>query len=260
MTEKRAITESEDDRERIAAILQLRDPGNMWSTCERDADAILAAGFSRAASPDAATELVDAIRWTVEYVGNDVLPALKGWSWFDALMEHAPEVAQSFVDNPIHFPKPNEAEAERDAALAAIERLNARHRKIEASAVTGDCATEECEHEDECPTEVFEVCAACWNLCESADPYFGERGIAPVLWPCEIATALDGAPEPEGRWEYRGRLQSCGYVAEGYISAEHAMNGLKVELEDHPYLQMDDTAIVERARVREWLPVEGEKP
>ena len=66
--------------------------------------------------------------------------------------------------------------------------------------------------------------------------------------------------DPEGRWEYRGRLQSCGYVAEGYISAEYAMNGLRVELEDHPYLAMDDTAIVERARVREWLPVEGEKP
>ena len=75
----------------------------------------------------------------------------------------------------------------------------------------------------------------------------------------EIALSeLDVAPEPEGRWEYRGRLQSCGYVAEGYISAEHAMNGLRVELEDHPYLVMDDTAIVERARVREWLPVEGE--
>ncbi len=76
----------------------------------------------------------------------------------------------------------------------------------------------------------------------------------------EVLAALDGAPEPESRWEYRGRLQSCGYVAEGYISAEYAMNGLRVELEDHPYLAMDDTAIVERARVREWLPVEGEKP
>lgn len=75
----------------------------------------------------------------------------------------------------------------------------------------------------------------------------------------EIALSeLDVAPEPEGRWEYRGRLQSCGYVAEGYISAEYAMNGLRGELEDHPYLVMDDTAIVERARVREWLPVEGE--
>ena len=82
-----------------------------------------------------------------------------------------------------------------------------------------------------------------------------------VMEPCgavaqSILLALDGAPEPA--WEYRGRLQSCGYVAEGYISAEYAMNGLRVELEDHPYLAMDDTAIVERARVREWIPVGGE--
>ena len=86
-------------------------------------------------------------------------------------------------------------------------------------------------------------------------PDWSDNGVVAVA---DILAALDGAPEPESRWEYRGRLQSCGYVAEGYISAEYAMNGLMVELEDHPYLAMDDTAIVERARVREWLPVEGE--
>ena len=65
-------------------------------------------------------------------------------------------------------------------------------------------------------------------------------------------------PETEGEWTYRARLKSCGFVTEGYISAEYAMEGLKSELEEHPYLVMDDTAIVERTRVREWLPVEGE--
>ena len=59
-------------------------------------------------------------------------------------------------------------------------------------------------------------------------------------------------------WEYRARLQSCGFVAEGYISAQYAMDGLKRELEEHPYLEMDDTAIVERALIREWLPVKEE--
>ena len=84
------------------------------------ADAILAAGFSRAAVPDDATrELTEAIRLTVEYVGNDMLPAIEGWDWYDALVKYAPEVAQAFVDKPIHFPK----SAERDAALAAIERV-----------------------------------------------------------------------------------------------------------------------------------------
>ncbi len=115
----------------------------------------------------------------------------------------------------------SELRTERAAALAAIERMRAE----------ADAYAEQ--------PDVMEPCGA----------------VAQAL-----RMALDGAPEPESRWEYRGRLQSCGYVAEGYISAEYAMNGLRVELEDHPYLAMDDTAIVERARVREWLPVEGEKP
>ena len=49
--------EPNDDRERIAVILQLRHLDNMYSTCERDAEAILAAGFSRATVPDARDHL-----------------------------------------------------------------------------------------------------------------------------------------------------------------------------------------------------------
>ena len=78
--------------------------------------------LSRAAVPDAANrELTEAIRLTVEYVGNDMLPAIEGWDWYDALVKYAPEVAQAFVDKPIHFPK----STERDAALAALERVRA---------------------------------------------------------------------------------------------------------------------------------------
>ena len=54
-----------EDRERLAEILQSRHPDNMYRTCERDAEAILAAGFSRAGalyatSPDN-TEAVEAV-------------------------------------------------------------------------------------------------------------------------------------------------------------------------------------------------------
>ena len=144
---------------------------------------------SRATVPDAANrELTEAIRLTVEYVGNDMLPAIEGWEWYDALVKYAPEVAQAFVDKPIHFPKqtdaateelarikplfenysreyPNEcnkrvkAEAERDAATAAITRVRAIHRETGAG---GDCA----------------VCNG-WG------------------WPCPTVAALDGAPEPD---------------------------------------------------------------
>lgn len=50
-------------------------------------------------------ELCQAIRLTVEYTGNDILPAIEGWSWFDALSKYAPEMAQRFVERPIHFPE-----------------------------------------------------------------------------------------------------------------------------------------------------------
>lgn len=48
-------------------------------------------------------DLADAIRLTVEYVGNDMLPAVPGWSWFDALMTYRPELAQQFIDEPIYL-------------------------------------------------------------------------------------------------------------------------------------------------------------
>lgn len=76
--------EPNHDRERIAAILQLRHPGNMYSTCERDADAILAAGFSRATAPDTASAAIERIREAVSghpecdrYSEGDVISC--GW-------------------------------------------------------------------------------------------------------------------------------------------------------------------------------------
>lgn len=42
-------------------------------------------------------ELVTAIRLTAEYLGREFLPAIPGWSWYDALLKHAPAVAALFV-------------------------------------------------------------------------------------------------------------------------------------------------------------------
>jgi hypothetical protein len=36
----------------------------------------------------AAAELARALRWTQEYIGNELLPPIPGWSWFDALQKH----------------------------------------------------------------------------------------------------------------------------------------------------------------------------
>jgi hypothetical protein len=43
-------------------------------------------------------ELVEALRLTVEYVGTGTLRPLPGWSWYDALSKHAPDVAAKFSD------------------------------------------------------------------------------------------------------------------------------------------------------------------
>lgn len=51
-------------------------------------------------------ELCEAIRLTVEYTGTDMLPAIAGWSWFDALKKYAPDTAEYFVLNPIPIKHP----------------------------------------------------------------------------------------------------------------------------------------------------------
>lgn len=38
-------------------------------------------------------ELAKAIHFTVEYIGYDHLPAVPGWSWYDALRRYHPELA-----------------------------------------------------------------------------------------------------------------------------------------------------------------------
>lgn len=46
--------------------------------------------FEKAHTPtdDIASKLATALVHTVEYVGNDVLPVLEGWSWYDALLAY----------------------------------------------------------------------------------------------------------------------------------------------------------------------------
>jgi hypothetical protein len=50
---------------------------------------------------DVVEELTEAIRFTVEFVGTDTLPAIEGWSWYDALVKYAPEKAKAFVKPPL---------------------------------------------------------------------------------------------------------------------------------------------------------------
>ena len=58
-------------------------------------------------TPDAFYELTEAIRLTVEYVGMDTLPPIEGWSWYDALVKYAPDVAEHFVEWTSAHPTPD---------------------------------------------------------------------------------------------------------------------------------------------------------
>ena len=43
-------------------------------------------------------DLTEAIRLTVEYTGGEILPAIEGWSWYDAMVKYAPEKAKILKD------------------------------------------------------------------------------------------------------------------------------------------------------------------
>ena len=52
-------------------------------------------------------ELTEAIRFTVEYVGTDMLPPIEGWSWYDALLKYAPDKAAAFRRPASSAPSPS---------------------------------------------------------------------------------------------------------------------------------------------------------
>ena len=81
--------------------------------------------------------------------------------------------------------------------LAAVRAVEALHCRETVQAITGDCATEECDHEDECPTIPVDVCAECYRVSEEADAYFHERNIAPAAYPCPTIRAITEALEGE---------------------------------------------------------------
>lgn len=73
-----------------------------------------------------------------------------------------------------------------------IDRVKALHEPREEQVFAGDCAIEACDHEDDCPTVPFAVCAECWRIADEADHYFSERGVEHVAYPCPTIQAIEG--------------------------------------------------------------------
>lgn len=61
-------------------------------------------------------ELTEALRFTAEYLGLDILPATDGWSWYDALVKYAPEKAKKF---------------ETDQALLDLKEKSSKPKEVE---------------------------------------------------------------------------------------------------------------------------------
>lgn len=140
---------TEGDRESLSDLLFYSEMGRKIpmnqceSAADKTADAVLAAGFSRATVPDAATEqakqeLAACLDLRAYWRGQSV-----------------------------------KARTERDAALAAVERVRAIHVRDE-----------------------YGLCAECsWEYPEASYDALSND----VAWPCPTVAALDWAPEPE--WE-----------------------------------------------------------
>lgn len=139
-----------------------------------------------------------------------------------------------------------ELRAERDAALAAIERVRAVHRKFTYYELEDSCPDTSEEHREERHHESDEIgefyCedmptgdVVC-DLCRDAD---GER----MDWPCPTVAALDGAPEAE--WEY-------GVEVEGEVAVRPKA------IAERASDSADYATLVRRRKAGPWLPVEGE--
>lgn len=83
-----------------------------------------------------------------------------------------------------------------ETLAAQVERVRTLHRPRTEQVLAGDCAKEECDHEDECPTTPFVVCSECYRIGEEGDAYFAERSVSHVAWPCPTVRAHDGEAYP----------------------------------------------------------------
>lgn len=107
---------------------------------------------------------------------------------------------------------------ERDAAVAAIERVREEHQPCYT------CAEPHCFR------------------CKEAK------------WPCATFQALDGAPEPN--WEYGAKVYNSGRVVRIEDSPEKVQLGRSATSYVNPQWVAD--VLVRRRKAGPWLPVEGE--
>ena len=97
----------------------------------------------------------------------------------------------------------DEMQARCDAArtdlprlIAAVRAVLKTHRPETQYALSGACALEECDHEDECPGSPIVVCAHCYRVGQQAHRYAYEAGgVESVIYPCPTIAVVGIALE-----------------------------------------------------------------
>lgn len=120
MTDPQTPTPAPELREQVAEALMawaernnapqyaaMRRPDTVRQNAYGRADAVLAVIEPELQQlREAVAELAQAIRLTREYVGADLLPAIDGWSWYDALRRWAPEYLPTDAEEPTDVAAP----------------------------------------------------------------------------------------------------------------------------------------------------------
>lgn len=109
----------------------------------------------RPAESGAVEELTEAIRFTVEYVGTEMLPPIPGWSWYDALVMYAPEKAAALAAMPARSAESGEA------PKVEVEwcEQHQTHHPVDPKAHDCICDPPEWCHPD-CPQNDDQTCCA----------------------------------------------------------------------------------------------------
>ncbi|UFU03467.1 CHASE3 domain-containing protein [Ruania suaedae] len=94
------------------------------------------------------------------------------------------------------------AEDERRRLAEKVRRVEELHTPRRVDVITGDCASETCDHENKCPTTSVQQCVQCDRIAEAANAYYSESGMSFTMWPCATTAALaDPTPGPDGGGE-----------------------------------------------------------
>lgn len=75
-----------------------------------------------------------------------------------------------------------------------IQRVRELHQPRTIQVVYGDCAAEECSHEEawECPTRDFQQCVECDRIADESNTYYTENRADIAAYPCPTIRALEG--------------------------------------------------------------------